>query len=347
MSFSVREARAVIRKAVGRVPEGEEIRHLNIMPMMDMMTILLVAFIQQAATNATAMAASNVSLPSTVAEQPLTDPVSSLIITPSAIVVEGVEIVGVSNGDVDASQKEGGADGRKITKLTGDMAPDEAPARHGNIFNRFIDMISSIFQPVIWPLAAAGLLKAFLSLATQLGWLDPTSQTNAILAATADALFYFLPMFLAVTAAKRFKANQFTSMAIGGALVYPSIVALAAQTEPVSFAGIPVVPMNYTSSVIPIIVAVWLQSYLERFLNRVLPSAIRNFTTPLLTLLIMVPFVLMTVGPLTTFAARGLSAGISAAFTVAPWSVDGMLSLLAISYVISSASALASSTWPF
>ena len=118
MSFSVREARAVIRKAVGRVPEGEEIRHLNIMPMMDMMTILLVAFIQQAATNATAMAASNVSLPSTVAEQPLTDPVSSLIITPSAIVVKGVEIVGVSNGDVDASQKEGGADGRKITKLT-------------------------------------------------------------------------------------------------------------------------------------------------------------------------------------------------------------------------------------
>lgn len=118
MSFSVREARAIVRKAVGRVPEGEEIRHLNIMPMMDMMTILLVAFIQQAATNATNMAASTVSLPSTIAEQPLTDPVSTLIITPSAIVVEGVEIVGVTNGDVDASQKEGGADGRKITKLT-------------------------------------------------------------------------------------------------------------------------------------------------------------------------------------------------------------------------------------
>jgi biopolymer transport protein ExbD len=118
MSFSVREARAIVRKAVGRVPEGEEIRHLNIMPMMDMMTILLVAFIQQAATNATAMAASNVTLPSSIAEQPLTDPVSTLIITPSAVLVEGVEIVAVTNGDVDASQKEGGADGRKITKLT-------------------------------------------------------------------------------------------------------------------------------------------------------------------------------------------------------------------------------------
>jgi PTS system beta-glucosides-specific IIC component len=207
----------------------------------------------------------------------------------------------------------------KITKLTGDEAgASDAPVAHGNVFNRFIDLISSIFQPVIWPLAAAGLLKAFLSMATQFGWLDPASQTNVILAATADALFYFLPIFLAVTAAKRFKTNQFTSMAIAGALVYPSIVALSAQAEPVNFAGIPMVMMNYTSSVLPI-VAVWLQGYLERLLTRVLPSAIRNFTTPLLTLLVMVPLVLLTVGPITTFAAQGLSSGINAAFTFAPW----------------------------
>lgn len=213
----------------------------------------------------------------------------------------------------------------KITKLTGDAEADEEPAPHGNLFNRFIDLISSIFSPIIWPLAAAGLLKAFLSMATQFGWLDPASQTNVILAATADALFYFLPIFLAVSASKRFKTNQFTSMAIAGALVYPSIVALAAQTEPVSFVGIPVVMMNYTSSVIPIIVAVWLQGYLERFLNRTLPSAIRNFTTPLLTLLIMVPLVLLTVGPVTTYAAQGLSAGINAAFTYVPWLAGGIM----------------------
>jgi PTS system beta-glucosides-specific IIC component len=214
----------------------------------------------------------------------------------------------------------------KITKLAGDDAgADDEPVAHGNLFNRFIDLISSIFSPVIWPLAAAGLLKAFLSMATQFGWLDPASQTNVILAATADALFYFLPIFLAVTAAKRFKTNQFTSMAIAGALVYPSVVALAAQAEPVNFAGIPVVMMNYTSSVLPIIVAVWLQGYLERFLTRVLPSAIRNFTTPLLTLLVMVPLVLLTVGPVTTLAAQGLSAGINAAFTFAPWLAGGIM----------------------
>jgi PTS system beta-glucosides-specific IIC component len=207
----------------------------------------------------------------------------------------------------------------KITKLTGDTAADDEPAPKGNLLSRFIDLISSIFSPVIWPLAAAGLLKAFLSLATQLGWLDAASQTNVILAATADALFYFLPIFLAVTAAKKFKTNQFTSMAIAGALVYPSIVALAGQAEPVNFVGIPVVMMNYTSSVIPILVAVWLQGYLEHFLSRVLPAAIRNFTTPLLTLLVMVPLVLITVGPITTFAAQGLSSGIGVAFTFAPW----------------------------
>jgi PTS system beta-glucosides-specific IIC component len=214
----------------------------------------------------------------------------------------------------------------KITKLTGEDSPtgrDEAPK--GNLLNRFIDLVSSIFQPIVWPLAGAGLLKAFLSMASQFGWLNPESQTYVILAAAADALFYFLPLFLAVTAARRFKTNQFTSMAIAGALVYPSIVALGAEGAPVSFAGLPVIMMNYTSSVIPIIVAVWLQGYLERFLNKILPSALRNFTTPLLTILIMVPLVLMTVGPITTYAAQGISAGITAIFGFAPWLAGALL----------------------
>ncbi|MFI7579071.1 beta-glucoside-specific PTS transporter subunit IIABC [Kocuria kalidii] len=208
----------------------------------------------------------------------------------------------------------------KITELTGDEATAGGDvASSGNVFNRLIDLISSIFSPILWPLAGAGLLKAFLSMAVQFGWLDAESQTHVILAAAADSIFYFLPLFLAITAARRFKTNQFTSMAIAGALVYPAIVALGAAGEPVSFAGLPVVMMNYTSSVIPIIVAVWLQGYLERFLNKVLPSALRNFTTPLLTILIMVPLILMTVGPVTTLAAQAVSSGVNAVFGVAPW----------------------------
>ena len=205
-----------------------------------------------------------------------------------------------------------------ITKL-GEAADAAADGPKGSVLNQFIELISSIFLPSLWPLAGAGLLKAFLSLFTNFGLLDPASTTNTILAATADAIFYFLPLFLAINAAKRFRTNQFTSMAIAGALVYPSIVALAASTDPVTFFGLPVVMMNYTSSVIPIIIAVWLQSYVEKFLNKVLPHWLRNFTTPLLVMLVMVPFVLMTVGPITTYAAQGISAGISAVFAFAPW----------------------------
>jgi PTS system beta-glucosides-specific IIC component len=206
----------------------------------------------------------------------------------------------------------------KISRFGKEDTDHEAPSE-GNLLNRFIDMVSAVFTPVLWPLAGAGLLKAFLSMGTTFGWVVPTNQTYVILSAAADAVFYFLPMFLAITAARRFKTNQFTSMAIAGALVYPSIVALAAAGEPVAFAGIPLVMMNYTSSVIPIIVAVWLQGYLERFLLKVLPSAVRNFLTPLLSIAVMVPLTLLTVGPLTTLAAQGVSSGITAVFAFAPW----------------------------
>ena len=122
MSFTQREARRIIRKAVGRVPEGESIRHLNIMPMMDMMTILLVAFIFQAATSTTAMTAGTVSLPKTQSSDEMDEGASTLIITPTGIVVEGKAIVSVRDGDVDPAEKEGGSLGVKIPRLTNFLA---------------------------------------------------------------------------------------------------------------------------------------------------------------------------------------------------------------------------------
>ena len=118
MSFTQREARRLIRKATSRVPEGENITHLNIMPMMDMMTILLVAFIFQAATSATALTAGTVTLPRTLTADELKEDTATLIITPVAVVVEGKSIVGVRDGDTDPSDREGGSLGMKITKLT-------------------------------------------------------------------------------------------------------------------------------------------------------------------------------------------------------------------------------------
>jgi len=206
----------------------------------------------------------------------------------------------------------------QISKLTGDAAVvDEGPK--GNVFNQFIDLISKIFSPILWPLAGIGLLKAFLALFTTFGVLAADSTTYTILNAAADGMFQILPVFLAVTAAKRFGANMFTSMAIAAALVYPSIIALNAAGEPVTFLGIPVVMVSYVSSVIPIIVAVWLQSILEKFLTRVLPSVIRNFSIPLISVTVMVPLTMIAVGPVTSYAASGISAGVTWLFGLAPW----------------------------
>ena len=122
MGFTQREARNIIRKAVSRVPEGESIRHLNIMPMMDMMTILLVAFIFQMATSALELTAGTVQLPRTETDAPLPEKAWTLVITPIGVVVEGQPIVSVTNGDVDASEKEGGSLGIKIPRLTNFLA---------------------------------------------------------------------------------------------------------------------------------------------------------------------------------------------------------------------------------
>ena len=122
MSFSTREARSVIRKAVKRVPEGEDIRHLNITAMMDMMTILLVVFIFQASVTSSTLTAAQVAIPDSITSEPMPEVAATVLVTQNGIVVtdghEAFSIVAVRNGDVDANDKEGGALGVKIPKLS-------------------------------------------------------------------------------------------------------------------------------------------------------------------------------------------------------------------------------------
>jgi len=202
------------------------------------------------------------------------------------------------------------------TRIGRGEATDDAP--RGNLFNRFIKMISSIFTPILWALAGTGLLKAFIAAAVTFGWLDATSTTYTILNALGDALINFLPMALAITAARYFKASEFTSFAIAGALVYPTITALNGQPG-ITFFGIPVTMVSYVSSVIPIIVVVWLQGYAERFLLRVLPGSVRRFLTPMIVVLVAVPLVFLVIGPLSSLIGGGLAAGIGWVFQTVPW----------------------------
>lgn len=188
----------------------------------------------------------------------------------------------------------------------------------GNIFNRLIDIISSIFTPFLGAMAGAGVLKGFLTLAVTMGWLADTSGVYLVLFSIADGLFTFLPIMLAFTAAKKFNTNPFLAVALAMALVHPSITALAGKT--ISFAGLPVIigPSGYTSSVLPIILAVFAQSYVERFFKKVIPSFLQIICVPLAVFLIMAPVTFLVIGPIGTVIGDWLGQGYNAIYAFSP-----------------------------
>lgn len=187
-----------------------------------------------------------------------------------------------------------------------------------SLVNRFIAFISGTFTPFLGAMAGAGILKGLLALLVALGWLKTTSGTYEIWYAAGDALFNFLPIFLAFTAAKRLRVNQFVAVALAAALVYPTLVTVATKSQTLHFLGVPVVPTTYTSSVIPILLAVWVLSYLQPILDRIFPDAIRNIFTPLFSLIIMVPLTLIVVGPIGSGISNLLANAVSGVYNFAP-----------------------------
>ncbi|ACS85464.1 PTS beta-glucoside transporter subunit IIABC [Musicola paradisiaca] len=186
--------------------------------------------------------------------------------------------------------------------------------KKGNLFERFIDIISGIFTPFIGVMAASGILKGFLALSLAIGFMQESGGTYKLLFAASDALFYFFPVILGYTSGKKFGGNPFTSMVIGATLVHPSMIAAfntmqSADHQMLYFLGIPITFLNYSSSVIPIIFASWVASKLEKPLNAVLHANIRNFFTPLLCVVITVPLTFLLIGPSATWLSQTLAAG--------------------------------------
>lgn len=192
----------------------------------------------------------------------------------------------------------------------------------GSLFARFIDIVSAIFTPFVGLMAASGILKGILSLALACGVIVETSGTYITLSAAGDAVFYFLPVLLGYTAGKKFGGNAFTTMIIGAALIHPMMMAAftasQAGSPPLHFFGIPMILINYSSSVIPIIFAAWFSCLIERVVHLRLPGAIRNFTTPLICLAIVVPVTFMLIGPVATWISQMLAAGYLHAYSFSP-----------------------------
>lgn len=176
-------------------------------------------------------------------------------------------------------------------------------------FNGLLTFISGVFTPFLGAMAGAGILKGLLSLAVVLGWLTTKSGAYQIWWAAADGIFYFLPLALAFTAAKQLKVNQFVAMAIAAAMVYPNIVALFGKPS-IGFFGIPVVAANYTATVLPILLVVVVQKFLEPFFNRIWHESVRNILAPLCLLVVIVPLTMLVVGPVSSILSNGLATAI-------------------------------------
>lgn len=188
----------------------------------------------------------------------------------------------------------------------------------GTIFDRFVGYISSVFTPFLGALAGAGILKGLLALLVSFNWLTEKSGTYLIWNAAGDSIFYFLPVVLGLTAAKRMKVDQFVGMGIALALVYPDLVNVFSDGQNLSFLEIPVISATYTSSVIPILLAIWILSYLEPIIKKIFPEAVRNIFVPFTSLLIMVPLTLLVVGTIGSAIGAGISSLVMGAYNFVP-----------------------------
>lgn len=201
--------------------------------------------------------------------------------------------------------------------LTGNAEEEENVGKK-SLLTVAIDIISAIFMPFMGAFGAAGLLKGFLVVFTTVGWMDDAGTSYQLLYAMADGIFNFLPIFLAYTAGKKFKADPFVSMAVAAALVYPNISTLYSAGEAVTFLGIPVTLISYPCSVIPIIAAVFVQAKFEKLIKPLFPQVIRGIFVPLLSLVVTSLLTFLVIGPVSNIAAVGLADGIGFLLDVCP-----------------------------
>ncbi|CYU43014.1 beta-glucoside-specific PTS transporter subunit IIABC [Streptococcus suis] len=215
---------------------------------------------------------------------------------------------------------------QKVAGIAGDgsLDIDEGDGPKGNLFERFIDLLSGIFQAFLGPLAAAGIIKGIVAIMASRGLTSDNSAIYAILNAAGDGFFQYLPLLVALTSARKFKMNEFTALAIGMALIYPTLPgSLAALKEAGldNVFGIPfVLPTagSYLSTVIPAILATWVASIIEKNIRKVTPDVVKLFVVPFVTILLAVPLTFLVVGPVANFISDVLSNAFTAIMNFSP-----------------------------
>jgi PTS system beta-glucosides-specific IIC component len=204
------------------------------------------------------------------------------------------------------------------------LSSKEEPKKSGRLLDRGIDIVSGIFQPILGIMAACGMVKGLNALFIALGLYSDTSGGALIINAIGDGLFTFLPLFLGYTSAKKFGLKPMIGLVIGAIMCYPGIQSGAISSmgdamytlftgtmfeSPVyiSFFGIPVISIDYTGTVIPVILSVYFASKCEKVFNKFVPDLVKFFFVPMLTLLVALPITFIVIGPIATFGSTIIS----------------------------------------
>ncbi|MEE3692754.1 beta-glucoside-specific PTS transporter subunit IIABC [Streptococcus suis] len=191
--------------------------------------------------------------------------------------------------------------------------------KKANVLEQVIEYIAGSMTPLIPTMLGGGMIKVLVIVLPMLGLLKADSQSISFLAFFGDAPYYFMPIFLAYSASQKLKVTPALAMSVAGILLHPNFVQMVSSGDPLHFLGAPVTPASYGSSVIPILIMVWLMKYIEAVFNKVTPAVTKSFLQSTLVLLVSGFIALVLVGPLGVIVGEGLSQLVEQMHGVAGW----------------------------
>ncbi len=211
-------------------------------------------------------------------------------------------------------------------------AKDEGQEKQGGVA-KLIDTLSGIFTPILPAITAAGMIKAVLAVVVAFNLADKSGTTYQVLSFMADAAFYFLPILLANSAAKKFKCNPYLAMMVGGILLHPDFINMVTASKETGeaiklFGFLPITNASYSSSVLPIILIVWFMSYVEPIADRISPKPVKFFTKPLITILVTGIVGLVVIGPIGTIISDLIASGVGILDSYCSWLVPTLVGAL-------------------
>lgn len=208
---------------------------------------------------------------------------------------------------------------REFTALGKFDSDSVQQVKKANVLEQVIEYIAGSMTPLIPAMLGGGMIKVLVIVLPMLGLLKADSQSISFLAFFGDAPYHFMPIFLAYSASQKLKVTPALAMSVAGILLHPNFVQMVSSGDPLHFLGAPVTPASYGSSVIPILIMVWLMKYIEAVFNKVTPAVTKSFLHPTLVLLVSGFIALVLVGPLGVIVGEGLSQLVEQMHGVAGW----------------------------